>query len=260
MAHCWRSRDRVWHTCIGDRCAVNMPRRVEPELLDALPPDDPRAVRSRKDLRRINRLMRNQAVLGNALDGIVRGSPSIRLVELGAGDGTLLLRLARSRAKRWPNVKLGLLDMQPVVRAETLVGFRDHGWDAQVVGANVFDWFAQSEPGDAPPRVLPIVIANLFVHHFDGARLQALLNGIASRARAFVCCEPRRSRLALTGSRLLGLIGCNDVTRHDAMVSVHAGFNGHELSALWPDRDAWILRESLAAPFGHRFIAVRKQA
>lgn len=237
-----------------DVCAVNMPRRVDHELLDALPSNDPRAVRSRKDLRRINRLMGNQTVLGNALDGIVHGSASLRLVELGAGDGTLLLRLARNRAKRWPKVKLGLLDMQPVVRAETLMDYREVGWDAQVIGADVFNWLAQSEPGDAP-----IVVANLFVHHFDHTRLQALLSGIATRARAFVCCEPRRSRLALAGSHLLGLIGCNDVTRNDAVISVRAGFNGKELSALWPDPDAWILRESLAAPFGHRFVAVRRQ-
>ncbi len=231
-----------------------MPRRVEPELLDALPPDDPRAVRSRNDLRRINRLMRSQGVLGGALDGIVRGMASVRLVELGAGDGTLLLRLARSRSKRWPKVQLGLLDMQPVVRAETLNGFREQGWEAHVIGTDVFDWFAKSGPGDAP-----IVLANLFVHHFNGTRLQSLLNGIAACAQAFVCCEPRRSRLALTGSRLLGLIGCNDVTRHDAVLSVRAGFNGNELSALWPNRSAWTLHESMAAPFGHRFIAVRKQ-
>jgi len=231
-----------------------MKRVVEPELLDALPPGDPRAVRSRNDLRRVNRLMGNQSVLGRALDGIVHGSTSVRLLELGAGDGTLLLRLARSRAKRWPKVKLGLLDLQPVVRAETLTGYREHGWDAQIVGADVFDWLAQSEPGQAP-----IIVANLFMHHFDGTRLQTLLNGIASRARAFVCCEPRRSRLALAGSRMLGLVGCNDVTRHDAVVSVRAGFNGSELSARWPDPDRWTLQESLAAPFGHRFVAVRRQ-
>ena len=234
---------------------MTMPRRVEPELLDALPPDDPRAVRSRNDLRRVNRLMGTQAVIGNALDRLLHGWPAARVVELGAGDGSLMLRLARQRAKRWPKVKLGLLDMQPVVRAETLTGFRDLGWDAQIIGADVFDWFAQSEPGDAP-----IIVANLFVHHFVGERLQALLNGIAGHARAFVCCEPRRSRLALAGSRLLGVIGANDVTRHDAVVSVRAGFNGNELSALWPNRAAWDLHENFAAPFGHHFLAVRKQA
>jgi hypothetical protein len=232
-----------------------MPRRVEPELLDALPPDDPRAVRSRSDLRRVNRLMGTQAVIGGALDGLLRGSPPVRVVELGAGDGTLMLRIARQRARSWPRVQLGLLDLQPVVRADTLTGFRDLGWDAQIIGADVFDWFAQSEPGDAP-----IVVANLFVHHFDGARLQALMNGIAGRARAFVCCEPRRSQFALAGSRLLGAIGANHVTRHDAVVSVRAGFNGNELSTLWPDHSAWTLQESRAGPFCHRFVAMRKDS
>jgi hypothetical protein len=234
---------------------MTMPRRVEPELLDALPPGDPRAVRSRNDLRRVNRLMGTQAVIGDALDALLRGQSSSRLVELGAGDGTLMLRLARQRARHWPRMRLGLLDMQPVVRAETLMGFRDIGWDAEIIGTDVFDWFAQSEPGDAP-----VIVANLFVHHFDGERLQALLDGIAKRARAFVCCEPRRSQFALAGSRLLGAIGANDVTRHDAVISVRAGFNGDDLSALWPDRAMWALQENRKGPFCHRFVAVRKDS
>lgn len=233
---------------------TSMKRIVEPEWLDTLPAHDPRAVRSRSDLHRINRLMRNQSVLGDALDGIVRGTPSPRLVELGAGDGTLLLRVARRHAKRWPRVALGLLDVQPVVRAETLTRYRELGWDVRVIGADVFDWLAHAEPGDAP-----IVVANLFMHHFEGARLQALVDGIADRAHAFVCCEPQRSRLALTGSRLLGLIGCNDVTRHDAVASVHAGFIGEELASLWPHPEEWMLSESPATPFGHLFTAVRRQ-
>ena len=238
---------------------MSMSRRVEPELLDTLPAGDPRAVRSRSDLRRINRLMGTQAVLGDALDGIVQDNQQPRLVELGAGDGTLLLRLARSRAKYWPKVQLDLLDMQPVVRSETLTDFRSLGWDAQIIGADAFDWFAQSGNGDTQMPA-PIVVANLFVHHFDGERLQALMNGIAACAQAFVCCEPRRSRLALSGSRLLGAVGCNDVTRHDAVISVRAGFNGRELSELWPDRDAWTLQESRAGAFCHRFVAVRKDS
>ena len=57
-----------------------------------------------------------------------------------------------------------------------------------------------------------MVLANLFVHHFEGELAARLLDGIGTHADAFVCCEPRRSRFALAGSRLLGLIGCNDVT------------------------------------------------
>ena len=44
-----------------------MKRIIEPELLDTLPPDDPRAVRSRRDLRRVNAWMRNHAIMIRAL-------------------------------------------------------------------------------------------------------------------------------------------------------------------------------------------------
>ncbi|HEY2346364.1 MAG TPA: hypothetical protein VGH80_10835 [Xanthomonadaceae bacterium] len=232
---------------------MSLARRVEPEMLDSLPADDPRAVRSRGDLRRINRIMGTCGLIGSALDAIVRAAPSPRIVELGAGDGSLLLRLARQRARSWPQIQLGLLDMQPVVRAATLVGFHDAGWDARVIGADAFDWLAQPEEGEAP-----IVVANLFVHHFDGERLKALLTGIAAKARAFVCCEPRRNRTAYTGAAMMWAIGCNGVTVNDGMLSVRAGFNHDELSAIWPGREAWRLREDRVGPFVHRFVAVRK--
>jgi hypothetical protein len=166
----------------------------------------------------------------------------------------MMLQLARRYAQRWPKVTLELLDLQPVVSAQTLASLRALGWDANVIAADVFDWLAQPASAAAP-----VIIANLFVHHFEGEQLRALLNGIAARASAFLCCEPRRSRFALTFSRLLGVIGCNDVTRHDAVASVHAGFNAQELSALWPQPDAWTSREAAAGMFSHRFQAVAKR-
>jgi hypothetical protein len=227
-------------------------RQLRPELLDTLAPDDPRAMRSRRDLRRINRLMASASLLGAPLDRIVRDAAKLRIVELGAGDGELLLQLARRHARRWPKVTVELLDMQPVVSAQTLANYRELGWDVEVTRADVFDWLAQPTTG-----VRPVLIANLFVHHFEGQRLRVLLDGIARRANAFVCCEPRRSVLALTFSRLLVAIGCSAVTRHDALASVHAGFSAHELSSLWPQSAAWRLCEGPAGMFSHRFQAVR---
>lgn len=235
---------------------MNMARVVEPEWLDHLPADDPRAVRSRGDLRRINRLMSATRLLGEALDPLVAGRPDTRIVELGAGDGSLLLRLARSRAFTWPSVSLGLLDMQPVVAPETLAHYRALGWEPDVIRADVFDWLRDATT-DGHIDGAPIIVANLFLHHFEGQHLRDLLHGIASRARAFVAVEPRRSSTALLSSRLLGAIGCNAVTRHDAVVSVRAGFAGRELSDAWRPRDAWHLREHAAGLFSHRLIAVR---
>ena len=183
----------------------------------------------------------------------------MQLVELGAGDGTLLLRIAQRRAQHWPKITLSLLDLQPVVSTQTLEGYRALGWQVDVIRADVFEWLARAQANvDTGNAAKPVMFANLFLHHFDGAQFHTLLAGIADRAQAFVCLEPRRSPFALFGSRLLGMIGCNDVTRHDAVTSVCAGFSAQELSASWPDANAWHLLESAAGPFGHRFHAVRK--
>jgi hypothetical protein len=101
------------------------------------------------------------------------------------------------------------------------------------------------------------MIANLFLHHFPAAQLAELLRAAASLARAFVAVEPRRSERALFCSRLLRLIGCNRVTRHDAPISIRAGFAGQELSQLWPTGGGWSLRERPAGWSSHLFIARR---
>lgn len=265
---CWRSRETciaVGSTADGEEAGlahagvatVIAQRSVVPELLDSLPVDDPLAIGSRADLRRINRIMGAASLLARALDQLLRGAGTVELVELGAGDGNLLLRVAESRAKDWPQVNLKLLDLQPVVSDITLQRYRKLGWRCEVVRADVFDWLAQDEArSGADDR--PIVIANLFLHHFEGQRLAALLSGIATRAHAFVALEPRRARTALLGSRLLGALGCNDVTRHDAVVSVRAGFTDRDLSECWPRDQGWELREHPVGLFSHRLVAVRR--
>jgi hypothetical protein len=100
-----------------------------------------------------------------------------------------------------------------------------------------------------------VVIANLFLHHFEDTRLSELLRKIAEHAQLFIALEPRRARWPLFCSRLLWAIGCNDVTRHDAVVSVRAGFSGRELSSLWPDKNNWQLTEQSAGALSHLFIA-----
>jgi hypothetical protein len=53
------------------------------------------------------------------------------------------------------------------------------------------------------------------------------------------------------------VLGANDVSRHDAVASVRAGFAASELSALWPQdqTSSWRLREKAIFPFTHLFEA-----
>src|SRR5580692_11600458 len=78
-----------------------MERIVLPELLDALPPRDESALRSRRDIRRLNGLMRHPRLMTRALERSLRDRPTRRIVELGAGDGHFLLGVAeRMRESR----------------------------------------------------------------------------------------------------------------------------------------------------------------
>jgi hypothetical protein len=228
-------------------------RIVKPELLDELPPADLSAVRSRRDLQRVNAWMGNIETMARALRSAGDGQTSRRLVELGAGDGTFLLRVARRLAGGWRGTSAVLLDRLKVVSPETGRGFEALGRRAETVPAEALDWLARQ----AAP-VCDVMVANLFLHHFPDAQLAELLRAAARRTRVFIAVEPRRSGRSLLFSRLLWVIGCNQVTRHDAPVSVRAGFTGCELSRLWPAGDDWILHERPAGWFSHLFIAQRR--
>lgn len=225
-------------------------RSVQPEWLDELAPAEARAQRSRRDLRRVNLWMGNLSKVVQALNHASPRPTAGRLVELGAGDGTFLLRVARRLHRRWPKTEAVLVDRLALVSPETHQGFANLGWTVQSVQADVFDWLRSAPTG---PR--EVILSNLFLHHFAPEPLGLLLRSAAERATLFLACEPERSLGALLGARLLGLLGCNDVTRHDALVSVRAGFQGRELSSLWRRDGGWRMTERPAGLFSHLFQA-----
>jgi len=231
---------------------MSMARRLEPELLDQLPADDPRAIRSRRDLRRVNAWMLNASRMARALIKHAPPDKPRTIVDLGSGDGQFMLQVARRLARHWPGVTVTLQDRQDIVSSATRKSFAALGWRVNTASADVFDFLAQtrSSPVD-------VVTANLFLHHFEDEPLARLLGQVAELARLVVACEPRRAKLVVRASRLLWVIGCNDVSVHDAVVSARAGFDGKELSALWPSRVGWDLHERTAGLFTHCFVARR---
>lgn len=227
-------------------------RKLEPELLDALPPDDARALGARRDLRRVNAIMLQSRHMERLLRWCCAGRMPRELVELGGGDGAFILTLARRLAQDWPGVRIISVDRQSVIAPETVDAVARLGWHLEPVTADVFDFFdrRKSSPGS-------VFMANLFLHHLSDDVLRSLFLGIAREGVAFAACEPRRDSAALVSSKLLWAIGCNEITRHDAVVSVRAGFWDHELSALFPGAAGWYLKEGAGFPFTHCFAARR---
>jgi hypothetical protein len=228
-------------------------RIVEPERLDDLAPDDPLAIDSRRDLRRVHRAMRSLAILKNAVSRLSGARQPRRILELGAGDGSLLLRLARAMRSQWGKMEVTLLDRQNILSPSVRQGFLDLNWHVTVMCMDALEW-AQSPSA----QHYDLCVTTLFLHHFESPALARLLLGIATQADALIACEPRRNRIARLGSRLIGLLGANAVTREDGMKSVAAGFNDRELTELWSQVPGdWRTNEYGAWPFTHCFWAAR---
>jgi len=235
-------------------------RVVLAETLDGLAAEDPAAQRSRRDLRRIHRVMRTRAILRRALQDSLRGGPGpgpLRILEIGAGDGTLLLGLARDLAARLPPVTLTLLDRQQLLAPDTVAAYARLGWTARMQAADIHTWAVAADGPGGADGPWDLIVANLFLHHFTAEPLAGLLRAIARRCERFVAVEPRRARLAWIASHFVGLLGANAVTREDAVLSVQAGFHGAEIGAIWGQDPAWRVREYPAGMFSHVFLAVR---
>ena len=212
-----------------------MQRVVEPEIIDQLPPDHPDVMRSRKDLKVINFLMGNERWIARQ----VRQFPAARakgVLEIGAGEGTLLERLAKAH----PGIPLKACDLapRPAGLAERIA------WDQR----DVFESLAEASGG--------ILAANLFLHHFEEpelARFRPLLRNFE-----VICInEPYRVGQTLLDARfMLPFVG--RATRHDMIVSIRAGFVPGELPALLglagPD---WRVREETCWRGGLRMLASR---
>lgn len=212
-----------------------MQRIVEPEILDHLPAEHPDARRSRRDLKLINFLMGNE----HWIAAQIADHPAARakgVVEIGAGTGTLLRRIATSH----PHIRLTACDLAP--RPADLP--EQITWDQR----DVFDSLAELDGG--------VLVANLFLHHFDDPVLERF-RPLLRKFDLLCINEPlRTSQAILAGRIMLPFVG--RVTRHDMIVSIRAGFLPGELpQRLGLDPAEWSIREETSWRGGLRVLASR---
>ena len=154
----------------------------------------------------MNFLMGNERWIQRAIrrfpDAVKRG-----IVEIGAGEGDLCGRLAR----QFPQAPLTSYDLAP----------RPPGLDSRVnwIQGDLFDTPAPPSGG--------VVIASLFLHHFEGPALTALGRWMEN-FKVGIFNEPDRAHLPhMLGGLMHPWI--NRVTRHDMHVSIRAGFASGEI-------------------------------
>ncbi len=213
-----------------------MQRKVEPELLDSLPPDHPDALHNRRDLRLTNLVMGNHRWFGHTLPKHAR--PSEPVLEIGAGTGELGDHLAGS------GLAVDGLDLWP----------QPAGWPSgrrwHCADLLTFDRYGE----------YPVIIGNLIFHQFTAGQLAALGGKLLRSARVIVACEPLRRRSSqLLFAAMAPVLGANHVSLHDARVSITAGFRGMELpQMLGLAGPGWICRCHATLLGSYRLVACRR--
>lgn len=206
-------------------------RVIVPEILDALPHDDPRAKRSRGDLQFLDWFLGNSAwVECHARKKVSAGSSA---AELGAGDGHLTLRLARI----FPEVT-GLDFAPPPLNLPS---------GARWVQGDFFDSLSD--------LAAEVIVGSLILHHFDGEALERL-GKLFQSSRLLIFVEPLRTMTSLLlCTPLLPFVG--SVTRHDMRASIRAGFLPGELAPLFGLGGEWTISETVDWRGTLRFVAWR---
>jgi SAM-dependent methyltransferase len=206
-------------------------RVIVPEILDTLPHEDPRAKRSRQDLKFLNWFLGNSAWVEKELGR--RGQRNFSVAELGAGEGHLTLRLARNFAA------VTGLDLAPPPL--TLPP------GARWVQGDFFDSLSHV--------AAEVTVGTLILHHFDRPALERL-GKLFQSSRLIIFVEPLRTRTSLLlCTPLLPFVG--SVTRHDMRVSIRAGFLPDELASLLGLDENWTISETVNWRGTLRFVAWR---
>lgn len=209
-----------------------MIRKLTPEILDGLPADDPGAMRSRRDLQRINGFMGNESWILAQIP-----ASTSQITELGAGDGGLLEKIHR----KFPQTPTSAIELMP----------RPAGLPKAIAWtqADIFDAPMENSGGT--------VIANLFLHHFTDEQLTSLGQGLATYD-TIIINEPLRARLPQFLGKLASPL-VNAITRHDMRVSIEAGFIEGEIpSVLGLNSEQFRIAESSTWRGSQRVLALRR--
>jgi len=212
-----------------------MRRRVTPELMDE--PDASRADldASLRFIRGVNRRLGGVRALTDVLDRLApdwhAGEP-IRVLDIATGSADIPVEAVRWARGRGLDVRVTAVDLHPVTLdlareyVETELEGDDRG-RIELVEADAFGLVEQFGAGS-----FDVVHAGMFLHHLPEVRvltMLAIMDRLASRA--MVWNDLVRSRVARAGIHVLTL-GQPAIVKHDARVSVEAGFTPGEARAL----------------------------
>jgi SAM-dependent methyltransferase len=195
---------------------VDLSRRAtDPELLDEGVPDD-EALRSLADIRFVNRWLGNRGRLARAVLPYLQSSARPRLLDVGCGTADIPAHLLRAapRSTIAVGVDIKMLHLAAAPRAVRLVR-------------------ADVRALPFAPQSFDVVLASLFLHHFDAGELAVVLSGLFALARrALVINDLRRARVPYAfGKAAFPLLFRSRVSVADGLLSIRRAFTPEELVA-----------------------------
>ena len=192
------------------------------ELMDAddLPADTYAAVVA--DLAQVNAVTLAARPTLAFLDRAAKGRTSLRILDVGFGDGDMLRRIARWAAKRALAVELVGVDLNP--RSE----FAARSHTPPDLGIR---WVTGDYASLAGER-WDCVLSNLVAHHMTHDQLVAFLRWMQAHARVgWLVNDAHRHRVAHAGFPLLArLARWHPIVRHDGHLSIARSYRPAE----WP--------------------------
>jgi ubiquinone/menaquinone biosynthesis C-methylase UbiE len=220
--------------------AVDFRRRAtDPEDLDTGVPES-EALRSLADIRFVNRWLGGRSTLRAAVLPHLAASAAPSLLDVGCGSGDVAAFLADAvpRPVRAVGADLKLLHVQQVPRTRVLPVVAD-------VHALPF-----------PERSFDVVLASLFLHHFDGDDPAAVLARLyALCRRALVITDLRRARVPYVFGRLtFPWLFQSRVSLNDGLLSIRRAFRDDELRAQF--EAAGLPHVEIRRVFPYRLLAV----
>ncbi len=200
-------------------------RRHDPEWLDR-PGNDPADLRSAlEDIARVNRFLGGSAALLGALGPFLDAAEgrAISVLDVGAGGGDLPVVIANDARRRGVACRVVALDLDPVTAATAAAAAAAHP-EIRVVRGDAFAL-------PFPTASFDLVVASLFLHHFDHDAAVRLVRGFRRVARrAVVVNDLMRHRLPWAFIALAArATRRHPMFVHDAPLSVLRGFTAGEL-------------------------------
>jgi SAM-dependent methyltransferase len=211
------------------------------ELLDEGVPDD-EALRSLADIRFVNRWLGNRRRLASVVRPYLEASPRPRLLDVGCGTADIPAHLLRKAPP--PTVAVGV-DIKLLHLAAGAREVRRVRADARAL--------------PFPPRSFDVVLASLFLHHFDAPEVAAVLCGLFTLTRrALVINDLRRARMPYVfGKAAFPLLFRSQVSVADGLLSIRRGFTAEELEAGFAEAGIPV---RIRRTFPYRFLAVAERA